>query len=149
MKASTQNVGFVLLCCSYGLRLNQERAGWSGCELGITTASTNLFSLCRWDGWLQRRAAFYRSATVSVAVQKIGREFLHPMGRVSSIVTNSSLLSCEEKNNPIFGSYQGRIAMQEKISLTPDFRIYTTCSAQLCDKNRHFWVHTAYIYLSF
>ena len=51
-------------------------------------ASAMSYILCGKMGVFQRKAAFARSAHVSVAVQNIGGEFFHPIERVSGIATN-------------------------------------------------------------
>ena len=52
-------------------------------------------------GWLiARMYVFARFATVSLAVQIMGRELLHPMGRVIVIATSSSTLPSEGKLIP-------------------------------------------------
>ena len=62
-------------------------------------------------GVLQRKSAFNRSATVSVAVQKIGGNFSHPIGRVRGIATNSSSYSSKGMTSPSLGVFIGRNPM--------------------------------------
>ena len=91
----------------YELRLNPARDGCRGSELGMTNASSRLSSFCLWDGYLQLRAVFARYATIYVAVQNMGGEFLHPIGRMSGIATSSSPLPPKSKTNPILGTSVG------------------------------------------
>ena len=77
---------------------------WKGGESGITYASARLSSLRLRYGWLHHGSALDRYATVSVAVQNIGGEFFHVMGRVRGIATISSLILSEDKTNPRLGT---------------------------------------------
>ena len=111
-KMSMYSVGFVLLCLRYGLRLNPSRAGWRERDKRITTDYARSYSLCLWKMWLQRRAVFSRSVTISVAMKNMGGELFHSMGTVSVIVTSSSPILSEGKTKTTLGASVGRIPMQ-------------------------------------
>ena len=68
-------------------------------------------SLCSKVGVLQRKAAFARSATVSVVVQNIGGDISHPIEIVSSINTNSLYSPYKIMTIPILGASVGRKTM--------------------------------------
>ena len=67
-------------------------------------ASTMSSSLCSKAGVLQCKAAFTRSATISVAVQNIGGEFFHLIERVNGIATNSPSSHSDGKTSPSLAS---------------------------------------------
>ena len=77
-------------------------------------------------GVLQRNAALTKYATVSVAVQNIGDEYFHPIGRVSGITTNFLSSLAKGKTIPILGASVGHDTMRQKPSLESALRTCTS-----------------------
>ena len=108
-----------MACLRHGSLVNPAS---SVLRVGVTyliIASSMLSSLYRKVGVLQRNDEFARFSTVSIAMQNIGVEFFHPIGRISSITTKS-LSSLSDKNTiPSLGLSVGRKPMKYEPSLTP------------------------------
>ena len=92
--------GFELDRLSYGYLVNPASSVWVVDGSFLTMSYAIPCNLCEKAGVLQRKVAFAKSATMSVAVQNIGGEFFQPIGRVRSIDTNSSYPPSDGKNLP-------------------------------------------------
>ena len=96
----------------YGSLTNPASAVWRVRSYSLTMDSAIPSSLCGKLVVLQSKAIFDISTTVFVAVQNMGGNFFHPIGRVSSIATNSLSSPSEGKTSSGLGASVGRKPMR-------------------------------------